>query len=181
MSSRSEGRTIAGEADARACLGAQEESGLTLSAWAIENGVVAHSLYRWRQVVAGLDGAGIAGEGQARQLLDEWARSGRSLSEWCRAARVSKEALDRWRQQLERAGQAAPPGRRRRSPASSSTAQLPAVRLVEMAMEPELVDAPAEEPAAVGYEIRVGRCRVLLGRDFDDTVLTRLLRVAAAC
>ena len=40
MSSRSEGRPISDEADARACLAAMTASGTTLFAWARANGVV---------------------------------------------------------------------------------------------------------------------------------------------
>ena len=101
MRSRSEGRPISDEADARACLAAMTASGTTLFAWARANGVASAHLYRWRQLVAGHDGPGIEDEADARDLLASWARSGRSFAEWCRGAGVSMEALRRWRRRIE--------------------------------------------------------------------------------
>ena len=180
MSTRSEGRLITDEADARACLDALERSGLTLFGWAKQNGVAPAQLYRWRQLVAGLDGRGIQDAAEAQALLATWTRSGRALAEWCRAEKVSMEALSQWQRRLEASGRAARPGPRPSGPVGRRLA--PPIRLVEVTLASVADPAPTStRPTASRYEVHVGRCRVLVDRDFDDAELARLLRVAAAC
>lgn len=185
MGSRSVGRAVADEADARACLDAHLASGLTLFEWARTNGVSGQSLYRWRQVIAGRDGRGIADETEARRLLTGWRKSGRSFAEWCRRESVSMDALSQWRRKLDGPVAAGRSDRQKRSraPATASSPQPSSIRLIEVALSSGVPQpaAPAEESTAARYAVCVGRCRVLLGTDFDDAVLTRLLRVAAAC
>lgn len=184
MGSRNAGRPVADEADARACLAAHVASGLTLFEWARTNCVIAQSQYRWRQVIAGRDGRGISGETEARRLLAGWAKSERSFAEWCRMEGVSMDALSQWRRKLG-APAAATGNHRQKGPSASATAPPPTslIRLVAVALPVGVAEAaaPVEEPTATRYAVCVGRCRVLLGADFDDAVLARLLRVAAAC
>lgn len=180
MSSRSEGRVVADEADARSCLEAMEASGMGVSAWSRQNGVEPGSLYRWRQLVAGLDGGGIANEGEARRLLAAWGRSGRSFAEWCRGEKVSMEALRQWRRRIEASRPVFRRGQRSGHPARPPI-RIPPIRLVEITPASSVVEPPVRPPTTVRYEVQVGQCRVLLGSDFDDAVLARLLRVAAAC
>ena len=184
MGSRSAGRPVADEADARACLDAQRASGLTLFEWARTNGVSGQSLYRWRQVIAGRDGRGIAEETEARRLLAGWRKSGRSFAEWCRKESVSMDALSQWRRKLDAPVAVGRSDRQKRSRAPTTASPQPSsIRLIEVALSSGVPQAaaPAEESTAARYAVCMGRCRVLLGTDFDDAVLTRLLRVAAAC
>ena len=175
MSSGKEGRPIADEADARACLAAMGASGSTLFGWARENGVAPGHLYRWRQLVAGLDGRGIRDEADARGLLASWAASGRFFAEWCRGEKVSMDALRQWRRRIEASRSVARRGRRSAGPAT-----LP-IRLVEITATSSVVSPADPSPAQARYEVQVGRCRVLVGNDFDAAALARLLHVAAAC
>jgi len=55
------------------------------------------------------------------------------------------------------------------------------IRLIEIMTSAVVSAPPVEAPAPAHYEIHVGQCRVLLGSDFDDGVLARILRVASAC
>lgn len=180
-----EGRPVADEGDARACLAAVDASGLPLRTWAVANGVGSHSLYRWRQIVAGLDGCGIADEGHARELLVAWAASGESFAGWCRTMRVSAQELRQWRSRRVGGSRVGPPRQPPPARVAVQSAQLPAIRLVELATTSIAVEAametPVEAPGVARYEVSVGRCRVMVSTDFDDTVLARLLRVAAAC
>ncbi|MSP56942.1 MAG: hypothetical protein EXR69_15260 [Myxococcales bacterium] len=153
---------------------------MTLFVWAKANGVAPAQLYRWRQLVAGLDGRGIKDAAEARALLAAWGSSGRALAEWCRAEKVSMEALSQWQRRVEASGRVArsrarPPGPVSRRPASP-------IRLVEVTLPRESTAEPVSgTPTTARYEVHVGRCRVLIDRDFDDAELARLLRVAAAC
>ena len=166
------GRRVRDEADARACLAAMDASGMKLYGWARANGVAVRSLGRWRERVALLDAQakrGVTkvddaaprkpmGESEARRLLTAWERVGGPLAPWCRSNGVSSDVLYRWRDRLTASEQEVPP------------------RLVEVvsAATPEVL------PAA-RYDVLVGRFRVVVGDDFADATLTRLLRVVASC
>jgi transposase-like protein len=171
---------VADEADARSCLGAMAVSGMGVSAWARQNGVEPGSLYRWRQLVAGLDGDGIADEVEARRLLAAWARSGRCFAEWCRGEKVSMEALRQWRRRIEASRLGSRRGERSARSATPPV-RVPPIRLVEITPTSSVVGPPVHPPPTARYEVQVGRCRVFVGGDFDDAALARILRVAAAC
>jgi len=184
MSSRVEARAITGEADARACLAAMEASAGTLVGWCRNNGVSPTQLYRWRQLVAGLDGRGIQDEADARALLESWANSGRSFAEWCRAEKVSMEGLYQWRRRIRAQGRQRTAVARQAAARDARAARTPAIRLVEVVATPRSTAPPEavmDAHAVATYEVCVGRCRVRLGDAFDDGVLARILRVAAAC
>lgn len=180
MNAGTEGRPIADEADARGCLAAMSASEETLFGWARANGVSASHLYRWRQMIAGLDGRGIGDEADARGLLAAWAESGRSFAEWCRGEKVSMEALRLWRRRIEASRPVARRGQRSAPPAVLPIGARP-IRLVEITAMSCVNSPPDPSPSSARYEVQVGRCRVLVGSDFDDAVLARVLRVASAC
>jgi transposase-like protein len=143
-------------------------AGMAAYGWSRANGVSPHSLYRWRDRVAREDARRqpipghppldrVVSEERARQLLAEWEGSGTNMAEWCRSKGVSSDAMYRWRTKL-------------------TPTPLEAPRLVELTVAP--LPGPAAETR---YEVVIGRCRVVVGADFDDAVLGRLLRVAGAC
>lgn len=88
----------------------------------------------------------------------------RSLSQWRRRIEVL-DALG-VREKAGRPVEAAP------APATPS----PVPRLVEVAMVPHAVPV-----ATARYEVVAGRYRVLVGEDFTEETLARLLRVVTAC
>jgi hypothetical protein len=63
---------------------------------------------------------------------------------------------------------------RERLAASTGTAEVP--RLVEVT-----VPVALKADASARYDVVVGRFRVVVGDDFADATLARLLRVVAAC
>lgn len=82
------------------------------------------------------------------------AQGSETLNAWCRANGVSAGCLHAWRRKLSK--------RWKRED----------VRLVELSV-PRRV--------AARYEVVLGEVRVVVGDDFQDETLSRLLRVVAAC
>lgn len=160
-------RRIRDETDARASLAAVEASGMRLYGWARENGVAVRSLGRWRERIALIDAQAKRGTRErgamraeeAQQLLSEWEHGGGPLAVFCREKGVSSDALYRWRERLA---------------ASTGTPEVP--RLVEVT-----VPAASKAEAAARYDVVVGRFRVVVGDDFADATLARLLRVVTSC
>lgn len=145
---------------------------MRLYGWARANGVAVRSLGRWRERVALVDAqvkrAGTRSpfrmreaidEAEARRLLAEWERVGGPLAVFCRDHGVPSDTLYRWRARLEE---------------NSATGEAP--RLVEVT-----VPATPMEEVAAHYDVVVGRFRVVVGADFADATLARLLRVVASC
>lgn len=138
---------------------------MKLYGWARANGVAVRALFRWRERVAIIDAQAARGaqsrramrEEEARQLLAEWEDVGGPLAVFCRGKGVSSDALYRWRDRLA---------------ATAGTAEAP--RLVEVTA------VGAAEPAA-RYDVVIGRFRVVVGDDFAEATLARLLRVVASC
>lgn len=182
MSWKGGGRSVRDEADARACFAAMEVEGTTVYGYAVAHGVSASSLYRWRNRLGLETSAGQppspppsgappavvsdvpaeptrpalrspADEDEARALLDAFADEGGDLAAFCRARGLSTDAMYRWRSRLAAAGEDTP-------------------RLVEL---------HASAAPKARYELRVRGVRVLVGDDFRDETLARLLRVARAC
>ena len=140
---------------------------MRLYGWARANGVAVRSLGRWRERVALVDAQAKRGtppprvmrEEEARRLLAEWAEAGGPLAVWCREKGVPSDALYRWRDRLAATGDAT---------------EVP--RLVEVT-----VPAAPMVDVAARYDVVVGRFRVVVGEDFADATLARLLRVVASC
>ena len=97
-------------------------------------------------------------EAGARRLLAAWEQVGGPLAPLCLENGVSSDTLYRWRDRLAATGHEESP------------------RLVEVVAAPE-----PEPPPAARYDVVVGRFRVVVGDDFADATLARLLRVVAAC
>jgi len=97
-------------------------------------------------------------EGDARSVVEEWSRSGLGLREFARRYGLSEGRLRRWSERL---------GRRRR------------LKFHPVAVQ---VDGVSTRPPGSGDEagiavvLRGGR-RVAVGRDFDEEVLARVVRV----
>lgn len=127
----------------------------------------------------------IRDEADARVCLAAVDASGMRLYGWARANGVAVRSLGRWRERVAlidaQRARAKDAARSRRSVSIAEARRLPAdtmelPRLVEVTVP----TAPAA-PRASRYEIVAGRFRVVVGDDFAEATLARLLRVVASC
>ncbi len=108
-------------------------------------------------------------EADARSCLASVEASGMTLYPWARANGVAVRSLGRWRERV-----ALIDARTQREAPRSKRVKLPEPRLVEVTVTPR-------EPAPVRDDVVVGRFRVVVGDDFAESTLARLLRVVASC
>lgn len=111
-------------------------------------------------------------EADARSCLAAVEASGMTLYPWARANGVAVRSLGRWR---ERVALIDAQTQREASRSKRVKSGLPEPRLVEVTV------TPPREPAPVRYDVVVGRFRVVVGDDFAESTLARLLRVVASC
>ena len=102
-----------------------------------------------------IGGRRLVSESEARRCLADLGRSGLSLNGWCRQHGVSYSSLYGWRRRLSE----------------------PAVPLVELVATPT---PPTTPKATARYAVVVGDVQVVVGDDFADATLVRLLKVVAA-
>lgn len=113
-------------------------------------------------------------EADARACLAAVEVSGMGLYPWARANGVAVRSLGRWRERV-----AVIDAQARREAERSRRATggaLPEPRLVEVT-----VMRPREPVPVPRYDVVVGPYRVVVGDDFADATLARLLRVVASC
>lgn len=110
----------------------------------------------------------------ARQCLAAAMAEGMTLYGWCTANNVAPSRLYRWRQRLAAAAVGEPQFVEVTAAAPVAPARPPAI--LQLAPPPV---PPAAPPAR--YEVHVGGCHVVVGDDFRDEILARLLRVVRAC
>lgn len=116
----------------------------------------------------------IRDEADARACLAAVEGSGMRLYPWARANGVAVRSLGRWR---ERVALLDAQAQREAARARRATgASRPEPRLVEVTSA-----TPREPAGAARYDVVVGRYRVVVGDDFADGTLARLLRVVASC
>lgn len=116
----------------------------------------------------------IRDEADARACLAAVEASGMRLYPWARANGIAVRSLGRWRERV-----AVIDAQAMREAARSSRATrgaLPEPRLIEVTVTP-----PRESAPVARYDIVVGRFRVVVGDEFADATLARLLRVVASC
>jgi hypothetical protein len=101
--------------------------------------------------------SGYRREEDARVVLAEWRGSGLELEEFARRHRLSRRRMQRWSERL--------------SPRRGLTFHPLAVRVEE-----PVSGGPSSEDCGVALVLRGGR-RIAVGRDFDEGVLTRVVRV----
>jgi hypothetical protein len=89
------------------------------------------------------------------------AARGVGLAQWARKHGIDGRSLNAWRVNLGRRREPAPKQRR--------------ARLVE------LIPTPASAPSPARYLVRSGKLIVEIDEGFDESTLSRLLRVVAAC
>lgn len=151
------GRKVVDEADARACLEAMRAAQTNLTDWCARNGVSRRSLYEWRYRLARRESGATKALPprlsaiEAAKLLETWREEGGDLASFCRRHGISADTMYRWR-----------------------------VRLSPPPSPPRLVEVAVPTPVA-RYELVAGRVRVLVGDDFTEETLTRLLRAALSC
>lgn len=168
------GRTIRAEADARACFAAMEAEGLSAMGYARAHGVSTRSLTRWRKILntaASAAPAGVATDSRPGSRLDverieamlaDWAEAGGDLATFCRARGLPLPATAAAQSGGGRGKRAAPAG----------------VRLVEV-----VAAAPKPEQAAppARYEVVLGGVSVVVGDDFREDTLRRLMAAVSPC
>lgn len=150
------GRKIANEAEALACLEAMRAEKSNPTDWCARNGVSRRSLYDWRHRLS---------QGESGDAATHPPRL---------SAIEAAKLLESWR---EEGGDLAAFCRRRGL--SSDTMYRWRTRLSPPS-PPRLVEVAATASAA-RYELVAGRVRVLVGDDFTEETLTRLLRAALSC
>lgn len=108
----------------------------------------------------------------ARACLAAAASTGMTLYGWCSANNVASSGLYQWRKRL-----AARPGGEPRFVEVTAAAPTAPAAVTEVRIAPPV----ASSADRTIYEVHLGDCRVVVGDDFRDETLARLLRVARAC
>lgn len=167
MALQNPGRAIRDEAEARACIAAMEQGGLSLVAYATANALSSRSLNRWRgRLTAGREAESKASPvprldaKRARAMLAEWQAAGGDLATFCRNRGLSVDSMYAWKARLT--------GKRAFAPREP--------RMVELVREP-----PPVQPSAARYELVVGGVRVIVGDDFREETLRRLVAAVSPC
>lgn len=127
---------------------------------------------------SGAFGRRVKDEADARACLAAAASVGLSTHVWAGENGVGRRSLSQWRRRVELldAQAAREKGGRPVQVAPTPRPSSPLPRLVELVM------APPPPPASTArYEVVAGRYRVLVGEDFTEGTLARLLRVVASC
>lgn len=118
-------------------------------------------------------GRTVKGAEDARECLAAATAAGMTVYGWCTANNVAPSALYHWRQRLAALG------------GGPQFVEVTAAAPVRPARVPAKVQ-PTPAPESSGdprarYEVHVGGCHLVVGDDFRDETLARLLRVARAC
>jgi hypothetical protein len=109
-------------------------------------------------------------EADARACLDAARAAGLTPHAWARANGVATRSLSRWRERVALVDAQAARSR------GGTREAVRAPRVVEVTVTP-----PPEPAPAARYDVVVGHYRVVVGDNFADTTLARLLRVVASC
>ena len=127
----------------------------------------------------------IRDEADARVCLAAVDASGMRLYGWARANGIAVRSLGRWRERVAlidaQRARAKASARARRSVPGAAARRLPAHTMEAPRLVEVTVSTPQAAPGAARYDIVVGRYRVVVGDDFAEKTLSRLLRMVASC